>query len=173
MWKKNHTCATTGSQTRAPFRATLAAGGGWPHAPPKGGAMGVQARAPGGHDLWGLVLAKEELVEAAIGGDRSADLSRVDRLARFDEVRDPAGFQELGDEPGVGRGRRFFLGGGVTTLDQHALDQPIHLRQGLRGGIDHQGLETLPLRLPVVPIDAGFDHGRGMRAYDPFETLLA
>jgi len=24
-----------------------------------------------------------------------------------------------------------------------------------------------------MPIDAGFDHGRRMRAYDPFETLLA
>ncbi len=115
----------------------------------------------------------KELVEAAIGGDRGADVARVDRLARLDEVRDPTRFQELGDELGVGRVRRFFLGGGVATPDQHPLDQPIHLRQGLRGGVDHQGLETLPLRLPVVPIDAGFDHGRGMRAYDPFETLLA
>jgi hypothetical protein len=119
------------------------------------------------------LLAKKELIEAAVAGDRGADVARVDRLASLDEVRDSARFQELGDQLGIGGVKRFFLGCGVTILDQHALDQPIHLRQGLRRSVDHQGLETLPLRLPVMPIDAGFDHGRGMRANDRFETLLA
>jgi hypothetical protein len=119
------------------------------------------------------VFGEQELVEAAKGGNRSADVARVHCLARLYEARDPPRFQELGDELGLGRVVRFLLGGGVTALDQHALDQPIHLRKGFFGRVDNQGLETLPLRLPVVPIEAGFDHRKEMRADDPSETLLA
>ena len=40
------------------------------------------------------MLAKKELIEAAVAGDRGADVARVDRLASLDEVRDSARFQE-------------------------------------------------------------------------------
>jgi hypothetical protein len=119
------------------------------------------------------VFGEQELVEAAIAGNRSADVARVHGLACFYEPRDAPRFQELGDKLGLGRITGFLLRGGVTAVDQHALDQPIHLRKGFFGRVDNQGLETLPLRLPVVPIEAGFDHEKEMRANDPSETLLA
>ena len=116
---------------------------------------------------------EQELVEVAIAGDRGADRARVVGLPRLDQARDPPRLQELGNELRVGGPAGSFLGRRVTTLDQQALDEAIRLRQGLRRRIDEQGLETLPLRLPLVAIETGSDHENRMRATDPFETLGA
>jgi hypothetical protein len=81
--------------------------------------------------------------------------------------------QELGDELDVCSVSRSFLGRRVTALGQETLDQSVDLGQGFRRRVDDQGLECLPLGLPLVAIETWFSHENSMRAADPFETLLA
>src|SRR5438874_918409 len=183
VWTKSHTPGTVSSRTRAVSGGTLTTGGGWFSRHPRVG-LWVRARPTAWGPAIGLLdllagavllpsLGQQEFVEVAVARDRGADVARVDGLTGFDEVRDPARLQELGDDTGLGRLLRFCFRRGVTLLDQHPLDQSIDLGQGLCGGVDDQRLERLPLRFPLVAIKAWFDHDKGMRASDPFETLLA
>ena len=137
------------------------------------GPWAFRGRGPRGHCLRRTGPSEQELIEVSVRRDRGADLARVVGLAPLDHVRYPPRLQELSDELRGGRVASFFLRRWVTALGQHALDQAIHLGQGFRRRVDDQRLEALPFGLPLVAIETRFDHENKMRAYDPFETLLA
>ena len=119
---------------------------------------------------WPLFF-EQELVEVSVARNRDGEFARVIGLPRFDPARDPPRLQELGDELRVCGIAGSFLGRGITALDQHALDQAVHLGQGFGRRIDEQRLETSPLSLPIAAIETGIGHKNRMRTYDPFETL--
>jgi len=119
------------------------------------------------------VSDEQEFVQVAVGGDSCAEVARVGRFGRFDEPRDSACLEKLGDDCRVGCAGCLVLGRRIAALDQHSLDQAVDFRQGLGRRVDDQGLEPLPLGFPVMPIKAGFAHDKEMRIADPFETLVA
>jgi phosphoribosylamine---glycine ligase len=121
--------------------------------------------------LRSLPNVDEELVEVAGAGDGGADVAGVDGLPGLDEVRDPARLEEFGCDLGVGGLARRCLVGRKATLLHHPLDEAVQLRQRLGRRVDDERLEALPLALPLVPIESGFDHDERMRRRTGFETL--
>ena len=113
------------------------------------------------------------LVEVAVARDRHADVARVDRFPGVGEASDPARLEEFGDDLRLDRLERKLLGHGVTASDHHPLDQTVDFGQRLRGRVDDERLEALPLRLPLVPIESGFDHGGILRRRTCFQTPAA
>jgi hypothetical protein len=110
-------------------------------------------------------LAEQELVQIPIARNCRADVAGADRLAALDQVRDPPRLEELGDDRRIGRLMRGVLREWESALGHHSLDQCVDLRQRLGRRVDDERLQRLPLALPFVSVEPGFDHV-GKHAHD-------
>jgi hypothetical protein len=113
------------------------------------------ARPP--HSIARRRRAGEVVVHVAVTGHRRTDVTGIDALAGVDPPRHPAGLEELIYDLGLGR-RELVLLVHRVAVAEHPPGQLVELRQRLGGRVGHEGLEPLPLRLPLVPVELGIAH---------------
>jgi hypothetical protein len=101
---------------------------------------------------------KELLRYAPGSGPVGAALGAPGDLPRRTEVREHLGLA-------CGRHR---IVGREAARDQHALEQVVELRQRLARRVLDERPENLPLRLPLVQVEAWLDHGPCMAGPVPF-----
>jgi hypothetical protein len=116
-------------------------------------------------------LADEELVERPIAADDGSHVARVDVLAALEAVDDVLAGHVLGQELRIGAFGRHEILIENLALPEHADDQPVELGQRLCGRVADERLELLPLALPIMAIESGFDgHARSVAGFGVFET---
>jgi len=102
----------------------------------------------------------EVLVELAVEIDRLRHVARINVVSAIDLPRDLPGGEERGHDLWVDalivdlilRIQR------IAGLGEHPGDEVVKLVESFGGRVFEVGLELLPFRFPLVPVEAGFAH---------------